>query len=449
MNAHDSEKDIYIRSEEMQEVLSQVPTWIVRWGITLIGLVLLAFVWIAFLVKYPDVVVAPLKLTTAELPILMAAKEKTRLLHLFVKEGQRVEKGAVLVVFANSANYEDIEALRQTFEPFKKAFLDKQVVLESSFSKDMNLGEVQPAFAAFLNAYQEYSFFQKQPFSQEKFEQLAQQIAIFENLLDKLNAQQRNIDGQYLLAKKQYEIDEKLYQDKVIAYTEFNASEKRFLEEKYKKENIRIEILQNQLKLQELRRLRTDNEEGYKREELAKRENLRSSTLQLEAALAAWENRYLLRSPIAGSVSFFKPLAPNMPLQEGDELMAVLPEKEAIYGYAYLTSAGIGKVEKGQQVKIRFEGYPYEEYGSVRGIVADKNPIAHQGQYLVRIELTNGLETSYRKKLTFSQDMEGQAHIITEDLRLIVRIFYQIRKIFDNTLDSQADHPKGETATDF
>ncbi|WP_027001436.1 HlyD family efflux transporter periplasmic adaptor subunit [Hugenholtzia roseola] len=436
MNAQESEKEIYIRSEEMQEVLSQVPTWIVRWGITLIGLVLLAFVWIAFLVKYPDVVIAPLKLTTAELPILMAAKEKTRLLHLFAKEGDMVEKEAVLVIFANSANYEDIEALRQTFEPFKKAFLDKQTVLKGSFSKDMNLGEVQPAFAAFLNAYQEYSFFQNQPFSQEKFEQVAEQIGIFENLLDKLNTQQRNIDGQYLLAKKQYEIDEKLYQDKVIAYTEFNASEKRFLEEKYKKENIRIEILQNQLKLQELRRLRTDNEEGYKREELAKRENLRSTTLQLEAALAAWENRYLLRSPIAGRVSFFKPLAPNMPVQEGDELMAVLPQKEAVYGYAYLTSAGIGKVEKGQQVKIRFEGYPYEEYGSVRATVADKNPIAHQGQYLVRIELTNGLETSYKKKLTFSQDMQGEAHIITEDLRLIVRIFYQIRKIFDNTLSN-------------
>lgn len=39
------------------------------------------------------------------------------------------------------------------------------------------------------------------------------------------------------------------------------------------------------------------------------------------------------------------------------------------------------------------------------------------------------LITSYGKKIKFKQEMLGQAEIITEDLRLVERIFYQFRSI--------------------
>lgn len=38
--------------------------------------------------------------------------------------------------------------------------------------------------------------------------------------------------------------------------------------------------------------------------------------------------------------------------------------------------------------------------------------------------------TSYQKQNPFQQEMRGSAEIITEDLRLIERIFYQFREIF-------------------
>jgi hypothetical protein len=40
------------------------------------------------------------------------------------------------------------------------------------------------------------------------------------------------------------------------------------------------------------------------------------------------------------------------------------------------------------------------------------------------------LETSYKKKILFQQEMRGSAAIITEDLRLIERIFYQFRSMY-------------------
>ena len=56
-------KDIELRSEEVQEVMGQVPAWIVRWGITLLFLVVVALLVGSCFFKYPDVITADMTLT--------------------------------------------------------------------------------------------------------------------------------------------------------------------------------------------------------------------------------------------------------------------------------------------------------------------------------------------------------------------------------------------------
>ena len=48
-------KDIELRSEAVQEVMGHVPSWIVRWGITVLSLVVLMLVVGSFFFRYPDV----------------------------------------------------------------------------------------------------------------------------------------------------------------------------------------------------------------------------------------------------------------------------------------------------------------------------------------------------------------------------------------------------------
>ena len=52
-------KDIELRSEAVQEVMGHVPSWIVRWGITVLSLVVLMLVVGSFFFRYPDVVELP------------------------------------------------------------------------------------------------------------------------------------------------------------------------------------------------------------------------------------------------------------------------------------------------------------------------------------------------------------------------------------------------------
>lgn len=51
------------------------------------------------------------------------------------------------------------------------------------------------------------------------------------------------------------------------------------------------------------------------------------------------------------------------------------------------------------------------------------------GNYYVDIVLPKGLKTSYNKTLPFDKELTGNADIVTQDMRLIERFFYQVRKL--------------------
>lgn len=52
-----------------------------------------------------------------------------------------------------------------------------------------------------------------------------------------------------------------------------------------------------------------------------------------------------------------------------------------------------------------------------------------EGNYFIEIIIPNGLTTNFNKKLKFDKELMGHADIITDDMRLIERIFYQFRKL--------------------
>jgi hypothetical protein len=86
-----------------------------------------------------------------------------------------------------------------------------------------------------------------------------------------------------------------------------------------------------------------------------------------------------------------------------------------------------GKVKPGQKVNIKLSGYPYLEYGMVRGVIKSKSLVASRDAYIIEIDLPDGLTTLYGIKLDFAQNMQGTAEIITEDLRLLQKIVNPFR----------------------
>ena len=63
--------------------------------------------------------------------------------------------------------------------------------------------------------------------------------------------------------------------------------------------------------------------------------------------------------------------------------------------------------------------------------VKSVSQVPNEDSYLLQIQLSNQLITSYKKNIRYTPEMNGTAEIITKDLRLLERIFNKFREVLD------------------
>ena len=179
---------------------------------------------------------------------------------------------------------------------------------------------------------------------------------------------------------------------------------------------------------QQITRIQQNTKRTSTEQEISIRENIK----QLRHAVDAWKEKYLITAPIDGTASFSKIGRENKYIKQGAEIMAIVPPagQDSIVGKVVLPIEGSGKVEYGQDVVIKFSSYPYHEFGSVAGRVENIALLPTGKNFFVEVSLKNGLMTSYNKELTFHQEMEGSAEIITKDRRFIERVFDRLLAAF-------------------
>jgi len=167
------------------------------------------------------------------------------------------------------------------------------------------------------------------------------------------------------------------------------------------------------------------------REEIILLKNVIQSLNQLKQRIKNWELRYVLKSNINGKVSFLNFYDKNQTVTQGDLVFTVIPTENSNFIAKLKTPRqNSGKIKIGQQVNIKLENYPDYEFGMLKGKVKNVSLIPNKdGLYLIDVSLSEKLITSYNKEIDFKQEMFGTAEIITEDLRLIDRFFYQFKKV--------------------
>ena len=175
-------------------------------------------------------------------------------------------------------------------------------------------------------------------------------------------------------------------------------------------------------------RLLREQEEALLRE---RHRQLQDAHATLARAYEAWRRDYVLVSPIPGRVAFHRIWNVNQWVAADEEVMTVIPSLDGIVGRVELGQHSSGKVEVGQRVVIKLDGYPYREFGVVEGRVDSVPSIAREGVYLVTVRLPEGLRTSHGHELTLRHDMRGTAEIVTADLRLLERMFFQLSSLME------------------
>ena len=423
-----SEKEIELRCEEVQEILTRVPHWMIRWGSIVVLLILLSLFFVSWLVKYPDIITTQIIITTNIPPEKLVAKVSGKIEAILVNDRSLVSSNVPLAVIENSANYEAVFLLKSIVDTIN---IDKNIFPFEKLNS-AQLGEIESFYAVFQKESIADELNTKlQPYKVEGSAQSYEAIQLKERL-SLLESQKSNNQSELQLQKSDLDRYDLLYKKGIIAAQELEKHKLTYLQVQRNYKSLLSTISQSKSSLNELNKNSKTTQINENKENVNLERNVIQAFFQLKKAIKDWELNYVLRSSIDGKVSFLQLWSKNQTVNAGDNVFAIIPTNESGYiGKVKAPAQNSGKIQIRQIVNIRLANYPDREFGIIKGVIkAISLTPDKDGNLLINVLLPNNLETSYKKQITFQQEMSGTADIVTEDLRLIERLLYQFRDIF-------------------
>lgn len=421
-------ENLELRSESVQDILTRPPHWMIRWGNTLIFFIMLMVLLMSYFIKYPEFIPASVVVTSQNPPEKILSRTNSKIEKILVKDHQQVKDGDILIVLQSAAAYEDVLKLRNIIDSTSSNKILHFPLTETSTLK---LGELQGDYNAFAKAFQDEKLFTGlQPYAPENIA-VNQSIAETKSRLAMTLQQIRLERAKFDLNAENYNRSLSLYNQGVISKLDLENERMKNIQAEQNLRNLSLTVSNLQESIHNLNKTKSGTSINSQKDKI----NYSSATIQqfeqLRKSLKQWEHNFLIISSTNGIVSFQKFWGENQFVNAGDALLSILPHnKQAIVGRMSVPSINSGKIKSGQKVLIKLDNYRYQEYGIVEGEVAQISLTPDDvGNYYVDIVLPKGLKTSYNKTLPFDKELTGNADIITQDLRLIERFFYQIRKL--------------------
>jgi multidrug resistance efflux pump len=417
-----------IYSEEVRDVLSDPPTAIQKWGNTILLLFIVVLFLISWFVKYPDIIISQVVITTNTPPQKIIARTSGKIERILIKDKAFVRQNTVLAILENSANSEDVFLL--------KNILDSINIEESNFPfaklNGAQLGEIEGSFSNFKKeAINEQLNTKLQPYRVEGNAQNYETIQLRERL-SLLESQKEINQNELVLQKNELDRYEILFKKGIYAAQEVEKQRLVYLQAQRGYQGLLSTISQLKSSLIELNRNSQTTLINESKETINLKDNKKLAFNQLKKAVKDWELKYILKSSIDGKVSFLQIWSENQSVESGSIIFAIVPNKKNGYiGKVKAPALNSGKIKIGETVNIKLANFPDREFGILKGKIETISLTPDtDGNLLVDVILPGGLKTSYKKVIPFKQEMKGTADIVTEDLRLIERLLYQFRDLY-------------------
>jgi HlyD family secretion protein len=222
--------------------------------------------------------------------------------------------------------------------------------------------------------------------------------------------------------------DSTLHSKDVISLSDREKAEQNLIGRKMELQQTGLDIMTESIglsrKKQELQDLKIKRNEEF----LQLTSETSAFRADLLSGIAQWKTRFLLISPVRGAITYTRIWSANQFVGENEPVLTVVPENQGDFiGRMMLGMQKSGKVRSGMLVNIKLSGFPYLEYGMVRGVVVSRSTVPEGDLYYVELSLPDGVRTLYGRQLPFTQNMKGTAEIMTDNLNLLQKIIDPLR----------------------
>lgn len=364
---------------------------------------------------------------------------------IYVKDGDHVEKGDLLIELSGIGSDSDYQQARRQLDAAILAKLRNQVLLQALDSRtmpDITLDAIKPyalveaevAAAKQLVRNQYQSWFIQDEQSQAILQQHQAELRSTRSQITKLKnvgeiEKQRLADYQKL-RDKNYLSQHELYnqQSKIIENDQDLKS--LYEQQKQAQESVHQTEKERSLNLQLLKR---DTLDGLR----AANETIN----ELQEQLAKTRQRQMLMSltaPVSGVVQQLAFHSEGGVVMEGQPIMILAPLNDTIEVDAMVANKDIGFVKAGQDVVVKIESFPYTRYGYLTGKVQHVSLDAIEDEKLglifnARVALDQQKIMIENTVVPLSAGMNVTAEIKTGKRRVIDYLLSPLQTTIDNS----------------
>lgn len=427
------EKDIELRCEEVQEILTRPPHALIRWGITVFfGLLALLFVGGCFF-KYPDIVSAGITITTEHPPVWIVARGSGKLQEVYRKDREKVEAGDIIAVLENPAETADVLNLKRSLSAF---VLTDSCICRNAFPEKPELGNIQNAYAAFIKCLTDYRNFLSIDLYSQKEKAACKELQEYQKYIIHLNKQAELDEEQVQIASSTHGREKKLFDKGLISKADYEEAQQTYLNRRQGREQLMTSLSSARIQEAQLQQNIVEIRMERNREANTLNASLKSALNDLRVSISDWELGYLFISPAGGILSYNNVWQKNQNVNAGDKVFSIVASTPGdIIGKIKLPVSGSGKVSAGQRVNISVTGYPYMEFGFLTGEVTSVSLLANEeSMYTVTVSLPQSLHTSYGKQLDFKGELSGTAEVMTDERSVTARLLSPLRYLWEKYL---------------
>ena len=427
------DNNIELRSEEVQEVMGEIPSWIIRSGISILSLIVLALLIGSCFFRYPDVISTQMTLTSHEPVAQLVARTSGKISRLYVYDGELVQQKQLLVVLENPAMTDDVLYLERKLQKYLD--MPDSLTCQLLPTKELTLGDIRTTYSVLLSDLHAYRNYKTLDYYSKKIGSIESQLQKHHTYYELLQRQQQIMADQYQLAWQQYKRDSLLFVQQVLSAYEHETARTTYLQSRYSLESAKATMETERIQIGQMEETLLDLQLEQQEKEEVLLQNIHTSGEQVMNAINSWKLSYCIYAPINEKITFTTYWNENQFIPSGDTVCTIVPESEDnLIGKAHLPVARSGKVQVGQRVIVRFSNYPDEEFGTVEGRITSISLVPAEENYIAEISFPNGLITNYGKTLPVLQEMSATAEIVTDDLKLIERFIQPIKKIWRESI---------------
>jgi len=165
-------------------------------------------------------------------------------------------------------------------------------------------------------------------------------------------------------------------------------------------------------------------------------EHLKREVARLEGEMAAGHStirrleeeidKRLIRAPVAGLVGESANLRVGMTVVAGARLGAVVPAGGLRLVADFLPSSALGRIREGQPARLRLEGFPWTQYGTVEAVVSSVAGEVRDGK--VRVEFI--LKPEPGSRIPLQHGLPGTVEVETDRIAPAALVLRSLSRLF-------------------